>query len=283
MKKLFLAALATAMAISFSVPAFAYEYSFDSGADSSTTFGKSTSSDALVAPNPEMQNVRRNKDAAYSPPSYGIFSGDIPTNPSSLYHDNTAPNAGGGYEGLAIIGAGSSSTSSSSNTGGYFSTGITGGIKTTDDYGGILPSTSVYSADVVNTLPLYYDDGSIGTLSIPKINLSVKVYEGETLDNMKVGVGHFEYTSAWDGNVGFAGHNRGASAYFGGVKNLAVGDTISYTTKYGTRTYKVFYKEKINDTDYSNLGWATENIVTLITCVENVPNMRWCVQARELK
>jgi sortase A len=100
---------------------------------------------------------------------------------------------------------------------------------------------------------------------------------------MKKGVGHFEFTSAWDGTVGFAGHNRGANAYFGGVRNLAIGDTIVYETRYGTRTYEIFSKEQISDSDYSALGWTSGNIAVLITCVENTPNMRWCVIAREKK
>lgn len=250
---------------------FAQNYGFSSGADSNTDFGKSTSTDNPVKTNPETENVRRNKDAAYYPPSYGVFSGDIPTDSTSLYHDNTKPNAG--TTGIAI------------NDGGIYSTDNFGGSVspvTGTDYGGTLASTSMYSPDILNTEPAFYDDGSIGTLQIPRIDVNVKVYEGETLDNMKKGVGHFEYTSAWDGTVGFAGHNRGASAYFGGVKKLSIGDIFTYTTKYGTRTYEIYYKEKIDDTDYSNLGWSNENIAVLITCVENVPNMRWCVMAREV-
>ena len=98
---------------------------------------------------------------------------------------------------------------------------------------------------------------------------------------MKRGIGRFEFTSAWDGNVGFAGHNRGAAGYFSFVKDLVVGDTITYTTKYGERTYTVYNKVKISETDYSGLGWSAENIISMITCVENEPAFRWLVQARE--
>ena len=31
-----------------------------------------------------------------------------------------------------------------------------------------------------------------------------------------------------------------------------------------------------------SLGRSSENMITLITCVRNVPEMRWCVQAREI-
>jgi len=272
MKKILISALlACVMLTGMSVPTFAYNYNFSSGADYGDALGKSTSTDALVQTDPMSENVRRNKDAAYYPPSYGVFSGDIPTDPTSLYHDNSAPYSG--YSGNTSTGVSYSDT----GTGGSVSP-MTG-----SDYGGMLPPTSVsaYSSDITNATPSYYDDGSIGTLSIPKLNLTVKVYEGETLENMKIGVGHFEFTSTWDGNVAIAGHNRGVPVAIGGIKDLKNGDEIIYTTKYGTRTYVVCDKQQITDTDYSNLGWSSDNIITMITCVQNVPNMRWCVQARE--
>lgn len=57
---------------------------------------------------------------------------------------------------------------------------------------------------------------------------------------------------------------------------------ITYTTKLGMRTYEVFYVGQIEETDFSRLGRSSENMITLITCVRNVPEMRWCVQAREV-
>jgi sortase A len=260
-----------------SVPAFAYNYTFSSGADYGDALGKSTSTDALVQTDPMSENTRRNKDAASNPPPYGVGSGDIPTEQSSPYHINSAP-----YNGSANSSAGvtySDNMSATANTGGSVSP------NTGSDYGGMLPPTSLasYSSDITNTLPLFYDDGSIGTIKIPKLNLTVKVYEGETLENMKIGVGHFEFTSAWNGNVAIAGHNRGVPNAIGGVKDLKNGDEIIYTSKYGTRTYEVYDKKQIADTDYSDFGWSEMNILNIITCVENVPHMRWSVQAIERK
>ena len=37
---------------------------------------------------------------------------------------------------------------------------------------------------------------------------------------------------------------------------------------------------KISVDDTSVLNDSTENIITLVTCVENQPDYRWCVQAR---
>ena len=65
----------------------------------------------------------------------------------------------------------------------------------------------------------------------------MKVWEGETNESMKKGLGHYSSTSAWDGNIGVCGHNRGAKYTIGSIKDLEIGDTITYTTIYGTRTY----------------------------------------------
>ena len=86
MKKLFTALLTLALCASFAMPAFAYQYGFESGAGTLSGFGKPTSNDDPVSIDPMSQNTRRNKDAAYFPPGYGVFSGDIPTGPSSLFH-----------------------------------------------------------------------------------------------------------------------------------------------------------------------------------------------------
>ena len=142
-----------------------------------------------------------------------------------------------------------------------------------------------YASSDKFTLPdgLYYADGSIGTLKIPSVNLNVKVYETESLESLAKGAGHFKSTSCWDGNIGIAGHNRGVTNHFGKIHTLKKGDKIKYTTKLGTRTYRVKTVTKIKETDYSYLGRTSDHRITLITCVENVPSKRWCVQAVEVK
>jgi len=213
-------------------------------------------------------NARRNKDAAYFPPPYGVFSGDIPTNPSSPYHDNL-PRGGAVPVNQELPPVGSESYAPV--------TPGSGGVAS-----GMLPSTS--QTTTLNTLPWYYEDGSIGTLTIHKLNnRTIKVFPGESQENMSRGVGHFASTSAWDGNVGLAGHNRGSAAFFSFVKDLEPGDKITFTTRYGTRTYEIFYKEKVNENDSSMLRWTPDNILTLVTCVENVPSQRWIAQAREIR
>ena len=52
-------------------------------------------------------------------------------------------------------------------------------------------------------------DGSIGLLSIPRLKLSVGVFETEDeLEAMESGIAHFKTTSAWSGNIGLCGHNQ---------------------------------------------------------------------------
>ena len=128
-----------------------------------------------------------------------------------------------------------------------------------------------------------YKDGSIGTLKIAKLGISVKVWEGESTTSMAKGVGHYSSTSAWDGNVGLAGHNRGAKYNIGTIKNLVAGDTITYTTIYGTRTYQVTSVKTITNTDWSYLQGTADNRITITTCLENHPESRVCVQAVEVK
>lgn len=252
---------------------FAYNnYDFGSGPDSNQIFGKPTGYDEPAQIGSLATNERRNKDAAYLPPPYFYGSGEIPTDPSSPYHCNMPESAG----------SGGSNYNGANGYDGSAGNGTSGGASVSVNYpgaDGLMASTSVAA---VNTAPLYYDDGSIGTLYIAKLNKTLKVYEGESLENMKRGIGHFEFTSAWDGLVGFAGHNRGGAAYFSFVKNLAVGDKISYTTKYGTRVYAVYSKTKISETDYSGLAWCADNEIALITCVENESALRWLVSAKEI-
>lgn len=124
-------------------------------------------------------------------------------------------------------------------------------------------------------------DGSIGVLKIPSIDLKVTAYDGDTYAAMNKGVGHISSTSAWSGNIGLVGHNRGSNGYFKNLKKVEIGDEITYRTSLGTRKYVVQSITKISDTDWSKLQYTNDNRLTLITCVEDVPEQRLCVQAIE--
>lgn len=124
-------------------------------------------------------------------------------------------------------------------------------------------------------------NGSIGTLIIPRLSIRYNAYDGTDIASMRKGVGHFPSSSAWDGNIGLCGHNRGSSYNIGSIKNLKVGDTIRYETSRGTRTYSVSYVGIIDWTDWSYLNATSDNRITLITCLADQPSKRVCVQAVE--
>lgn len=131
-------------------------------------------------------------------------------------------------------------------------------------------------------------DGSIGTLSIPKISLTAPVYEtedGGELEVMTKGVAHFAITSAWDGNIGLSSHNvapEGAIAYFGQLHLLKEGDRITYKTALGERRYAVSEIREIAQDKWDYLMRTEDNRLTLITCITGKPHLRLMVQAVEV-
>ena len=97
-------------------------------------------------------------------------------------------------------------------------------------------------------------------------------------------VGHFENTNLLNGNVGLAAHNRGYPInYFARLKELEFGDEIIYKQCYETKKYVVNNITIIQDTNWSYLQDTEENTITLITCVENKPTQRRCIQGIEIK
>lgn len=239
-----------------------YKYTFETGAD--IEYAQHTPTDQMGR-DVLTENIRRDKDVQVMPPPYfygdGVFatatSNPYVTVPEQNYYRITTPtDSSTVYD---TLGTGAN----------YYGTGIGNGVY-------IESSTNSNK----ETEPKEYSDGSIGTLKINSIGLNAKVYDGETTANMKKGLGHFSYTSAWDGNVGIAGHNN---TYFEDLKDVEKGDRITYTTKYGTRTYKVTSIKKIDDDDFSDLlDDTSDNRLTLITCVRNQSDKRLCVIAKEV-
>ena len=255
MKKYILSLAAVCcMLAAFSMPASALEYTID--APDAGLFGRPTSDDTIYVTTDEPANTNRGKDAAYIPPAFGS-----PTSYTLNTGERLTPNL-----------VGSSSAGTVSGTGGVTvlpSNGAEGGSWSYQPIG--------YTAV---TSDLYYSGGYLATLKIPTLDLSVKVYQGTDADALRKGAGHFASTSIWDGNVAIAGHNRGVNNHVGRIHLLDYGDTIKLTTKLGTRTYEVYAIYKVSVDDMRVLNDSSENIITLVTCVMNQPDYRWCVQAR---
>ena len=172
MRKLLTLLITLALSATFTIPAFAADYSFGTGSDTLGGFGGATSVDTSVTPDPRKANTRRNKDNSALPPPYFYGSGDIPTDPSSPYHNNL-PQSGfiPANQDLPATG-GEHYAPGSSNVS-----------------AGLLPSTSQPIA--MNTTPWYYEDGSIVTLYVERTKKTIKVYEGEDLANLKICAGPF--------------------------------------------------------------------------------------------
>lgn len=126
------------------------------------------------------------------------------------------------------------------------------------------------------------EDVNTWCLEIPKINLKANISEGTTKEVMEDYIGHFEETTKENGNVGLAAHNRGyKNNYFQKIKQLKEGDSIFYTYKGETKEYLVTKHVIIKDTDWTYLENTEKNTITLITCVENEPEYRRCIQGEE--
>lgn len=125
----------------------------------------------------------------------------------------------------------------------------------------------------------------IGYLTIKTIGLEkAPIKEGTEDSILNNAIGHFSETSYLEGNVCLAGHNRGYKHnYFENLKNIKEKDLITYITKNEEKNYEVIRIEKINEEDISVLNNTKENQITLITCVENEPENRFCIIGKEIE
>ena len=122
----------------------------------------------------------------------------------------------------------------------------------------------------------------IWQIEIPKISVKAPISEGTTKEILNQYVGHFQTTAKENGNIGLAAHNRGYEVnYFQDLKLLKEGDEIIYQHNDFRKTYEVEKIRIIKDTEWTYLEETEENQLTLITCVENQPEYRRCIQAIE--
>lgn len=260
MKRAITSLAALCLAACLALPAGALDYTI--AAPDDPEYGDPTSIEPVVtADGGAEKNEDRSKNAALIPPVFGSNSA-YTLNTGTYLTPNLAP--GGQAVTGAVINGGSAVV-------------VTPGTPISS---GSSSSSSTGFTEV--TRDLYYSGGHLATLKIPAIDLSVRVYQGTDSKTLARGVGHFEETSIWEGNVALAAHNRGANDYFGEIHTLDIGDRVTLTTKLGTQTYKVVSVEKISETDRSGLALSTEDRLTLYTCVRNQSAYRWCVQAVEV-
>ena len=177
-------------------PASALEYNINAPGD--PEYGKPTSFEPVVtADDGAMKNEDVSKNAALIPPGFGTPTSNM-LNTGEYLTPNLVPSqmAGAGQvNGNVAVVMPPASDSATTVPGG------TGGYPITDT--STSPSTTPGFTEV--TSDLYYSDGSLGTLKIPSIGLTVKVFEGTGSAPLLKGAGHFEGTSIWNGNVAIAG------------------------------------------------------------------------------
>jgi sortase A len=122
---------------------------------------------------------------------------------------------------------------------------------------------------VIDTKPPSEQDGAIGILTIPKIDLKVAIGEGVDNSVLKYAVGHFKGTAmpGDKGNFCVAGHRSYTySEYFNRLGEIKNGDIIYVQTQNGTYNYKV-YNINVVTPDHVEVLKATQDAtMTLITC-----------------
>jgi len=128
----------------------------------------------------------------------------------------------------------------------------------------------------INSTPITYQYGDfLGTLHVERLNRTVRIYAGATMDAMEKGAGHFSFTGLNTGNTGLIGHNRGVrNGFFSFVRLLQYGDIITLNAGGITRSYAVALQYIVCETDFSPLMQFSDHRLTLITCVEYQPRFR---------
>jgi sortase A len=125
----------------------------------------------------------------------------------------------------------------------------------------------------------------VGELGIPRLHLSVMVFEGDDAAILKQGAGHIPGTAlpAGNGNIGIAAHR---DTYFRPLRAIRANDVITLTTPAGTAWYAVSEHEIVQPSDVGVLAQTPGRDLTLVTCypffyVGRAPE-RFIVHARKI-
>ena len=105
----------------------------------------------------------------------------------------------------------------------------------------------------------------VAILKIPKLRLEVAVFSGTDEWILNRGVGLIDGTArvGESGNIGIAGHRDG---FFRGLKDVAVGDTVTLTSASETMNYAVDQIEIVTPQNVHVLGPRPTPSLTLVTC-----------------
>lgn len=118
----------------------------------------------------------------------------------------------------------------------------------------------------------FNNDGSMGYIDIPKINVKLTIYHGTDDSVLQTSIGHLEGTSLPVGGLGthsvLSGHRGLPSAkLFSDLDKLREGDTFTVHVLNETLTYEVDQIRVVDPTDFTDLTIdPNQDYMTLVTC-----------------
>ena len=104
-------------------------------------------------------------------------------------------------------------------------------------------------------------------IEIPKIDVNLPVYFGDTLEVLKNGVGHSSgsYFPGEGGSIIYLGHN--SKKIFRRFSELQIGNEINVKTSYGEFKYKIYDMQLIKETELDKLPIQKDKEILMIyTC-----------------
>ena len=141
------------------------------------------------------------------------------------------------------------------------------GIEKKDD-GEIKEIELVDNDETGSKLKNYPEYGtSYATIEIPKIDVNLPVYFGDTLDVLKKGVGHSSgsYFPGEGGSIIYMGHN--SKNVFRRFSELQKGNEIIVKTSYGEYKYKIYDMQIIKETEVDKVPVQDEKEILMVyTC-----------------
>jgi LPXTG-site transpeptidase (sortase) family protein len=125
----------------------------------------------------------------------------------------------------------------------------------------------------------------IGELEIPRLQVSVMIFEGDDSEILRHGAGHIPGTALTpgSGNIGVAAHR---DTYFRPLRAIRANDVIALKTPAGISRYAVTDARIVPPSDVGVLARAPGRDLTLVTCypffyVGSAPE-RFIVHARKI-
>lgn len=106
----------------------------------------------------------------------------------------------------------------------------------------------------------------LGRVDIPRLHLSAMVRQGADEETLKTAVGHVPSTqfAGEVGNFAIAAHR---DTLFRALKNIRIGDTVTFQSTEGNYEYKVASTQIVKPTDVSVIRpQGDQKLLTMITC-----------------